>query len=319
MKIIKITNVFLFLVTIYTLFGYDNSEIEKYDLSDPIDQKRLAISFVDNFNQAKPISPISVNDLSEKNAYQIADLYVAELLKTEGIVAGYKVGTFAKGEYDNGPVNGLSGPVTAVMFSKGIHNSGAHISVDCCNMSFIEADFAAVVGSDEINNAKTDMEVLAALSGFLPFIEMPDLLQPSEGSSNVGGIATNYDFKNAIIGDLIKTQSSSEWIKRLNNFQFKMTNEEGEILAEGSIKNAYDPLYRVRHLRNQLLKRGKKLKSGDLLSLGNMGAIRPLKPNLYFDPSIRPVFRGNIATLSYIGLDPAGPKTVEVVIDRSFK
>lgn len=319
MKIIKITNVFLFLVTIYTLFGYDNSEIEKYDLSDPIDQKRLAISFVDNFNQAKPISPISVNDLSEKNAYQIADLYVAELLKTEGIVAGYKVGTFAKGEYDNGPVNGLSGPVTAVMFSKGIHNSGAHISVDCCNMSFIEADFAAVVGSDEINNAKTDMEVLAALSGFLPFIEMPDLLQPSEGSSNVGGIATNYDFKNAIIGDLIKTQSSSEWIKRLNNFQFKMTNEEGEILAEGSIKNAYDPLYRVRHLRNQLLKRGKKLKSGDLLSLGNMGAIRPLKPNLYFDPSIRPVFRGNIATLSYIGLDPAGPKTVQVVIDRSFK
>jgi 2-keto-4-pentenoate hydratase len=252
---------------------------------------------------------------------KIEPLYLneAELLKTEGVVAGYKVGTFAKGEYDNGPVNGLSGPVTAVMFSKGIHDSGAHISIDCCNMSFIEADFAAVVGSDEINYAKTDMEVLAALSGFLPFIEMPDLLQPSEGSSNVGGIATNYDFRNAIIGNLIKTQSSAEWIKRLNNFQFVMTNEEGEILAEGSIKNAYDPLYRVRHLRNQLLKRGKKLKSGDLLSLGNMGAIRPLKPNLYFDPSIRPIFRGNIATVSYIGLDPAGPQTVEVVIDRSSK
>ena len=190
MKILNIINLFLFFATLYTFFRYDNSAIQNYDLNDPIDQKKLAISFVDNFNQAKPISPIAADDLSEKNAYQIADLYVAELLKTEGVVAGYKVGTFAKGLYDNGPVNGLSGPVTAVMFSKGIHDSGAHISIDCCNMSFIEADFAAVVGSDEINYAKTDMEVLAALSGFLPFIEMPDLLQPSEGSSNVGGIAT---------------------------------------------------------------------------------------------------------------------------------
>ena len=38
--------------------------------------------------------------------------------------------------------------------------------------------------------------------------------------------------------------------------------------------------------------------------------------NLYFDASVRPVFRGNIATVSYIDLDPSGPATVSVVIDR---
>jgi len=54
-----------------------------------------------------------------------------------------------------------------------------------------------------------------------------------------------------------------------------------------------------------------------LLSLGNMGAIRPLKPNLYMDAAIRPIFRGNIATVSYIGLDPKGPAKVSVVIDRT--
>ena len=146
---------------------------------------------------------------------------------------------------------------------------------------------------------------------------MPDLLQPSEGSSNVGGIATNYDFRNAIIGDLIETTATNEWIEKLNNFNFQMTNENGELLAEGSIRDAYEPLYRVRHLRNQLLKRGLTLKVGDILSLGNMGAIRPLKTNLYFDPTTRPVFRGNIATVSYIELDPAGPAKVSVVIDRN--
>jgi 2-keto-4-pentenoate hydratase len=312
----RMVRLFICSAAILVIASCSYSQKPHYDLNNPADQKALGIGFIENFNKAKPISPIAADEISEEVAYQIADFYVAQLLETQGSVAGYKVGTFAPGEYDNGPVDGLSGPVTAVMFSKGIHESHAHISVDCCNMSFVEADFAAVVKSDAINVGKTDLEILAALSGFVPFIEMPDLLQPAVGSSNVGGIATNYDFRNAIVGGLIETSATEEWIERLNNFRFQMTNEEGEILAQGLIKDAYEPLYRVRHLRNQLLKRGKSLKAGDLLSLGNMGAIRPLKPNLYFDAAVRPVFRGNIATVTYIGLDLAGPATVSVVIDR---
>jgi 2-keto-4-pentenoate hydratase len=298
------------------LVGCGSLQGPHYDLNNALDQQKLALSFINNFNESTPISPIAADDMSEVAAYQIADFYVAELLKTQGSVAGYKVGTFSAGEFNNGPVDGLSGPVTAVMFSKGIHESQAHISVNCCNMSFVEADFAAVVKSSAINGAQTDLEILAALTGFRPFIEMPDLLQPASGSSSVGGIATNFDFKNGIIGDLIETSATKEWIKKLNNFRFQMTNENGEILAEGTIKNAYAPLYRVRHLRDQLLKRGRTLRTGDLLSLGNMGAIRPLKRNSYFDAAKRPVFRGNIATVSYIGLDPEGPASVSVVIDR---
>ena len=290
---------------------------QNYDLTNPTDQKLLGISFIDNLNEAKPITAISSAELSEEDAYKIADYYVEEQLKTRGTIAGYKIGTFAQGEYDNGPVDGLSGPVTAVMFSEGIHESGAHISVECCNMSFVEADFGAVVGSNAINSAKSDLEILAALSGFIPFIEMPDIIQPYDGRTNVGGIATNYDFKNAIIGDLIETEPTTGWIERLNNFSFTMTNEAGELLAEGKIEDAYDPLYRVRNIRDRLLKRGRILKTGDILSLGNMGAIRPLKENLYFDPSARPIFQGNVATVKYINLDPSGHATVSVVIDRS--
>jgi len=295
---------------------FTGDAVYRYDLTNPNDQKKLGISFMNNFNQAKPIDVIPVDQLSEENAYRIADYYVEEQLKTRGTIAGYKIGTFAKGKYDNGPVDGLSGPITAVMFSNGIHQSGSHISVDCCNMSFVEADFGAVVKSSAINNAKSDLEILAALSGFIPFIEMPDIIQPVAGGSNVSSIATNYDFKNAFIGGLITTEPTLEWINRLNNFTFTMTNETGKLLAEGKVENAYEPLYRVRHIRDRLLLRGRPLKAGDILSLGNMGAIRPLKENLYFDASVRPVFKGNIATVSYIGLDPKGPATVSVIIDR---
>lgn len=182
-----------------------------------------------------------------------------------GSVAGYKVKTFAAGEHDNGPVNGLSGPVTAVMLSKGMLENGAHVSVNCCHMTFVEADFAVEVGSDAINNAVTDLDFLEALNGMRPFIEMPDLLQPAQGSSNVGGIATNYDFRHGIVGDLIPVEATDDGILRLSSFRYQLTNEEGEALGAGLIKDAYEPLKRVRALRDRLQLRGRRLKAGHLV------------------------------------------------------
>ena len=192
--------------------------------------------------------------------------------------------------------------------------NGGHVSVNCCHMTFVEADFAAEVGSDAINNAVTDLDFLKALNGMRPFIEMPDLLQPAEGSSNVGGIATNYDFRHGIVGDLIPVEATDAGILRLNSFRYQMTNEQGEVLGAGLIKDAYEPLKRVRALRDRLQLRGRRLKPGDILSLGNMGTIRPLKPNLHMKD--RPLFRGNIAKVTYFDLARTEPASVSVHIDR---
>lgn len=276
--------------------------------------KELVSNFVENRKTSTPITPIRAGSLTENEAYQIADAYVSELMKTEGTVGGYKVGTFEAGIYDDGPVDGWSGPVTAIMFSRGLHESGHHISVDCCNFTFVEADFAAEVGSDSINEAKTDLEIFAALKGFHPFIEMPDILTTANGGSKFSGIATNYDFRTGIVGDLILVPASQAGLERLNAFSYKMTNENGDILGEGNIKDAYEPIYRVRAIRNRILERGRRLKAGDILSLGNMGTIRPLKPGLYMLG--RPRFEGNIGTVTYYDLDASGPASVSVHIDR---
>ena len=54
---------------------------------------------MNNFMHAKPITAIPVSELTEENAYKVADFYVEEQLKTRGTIAGYKLGTFAKGGY----------------------------------------------------------------------------------------------------------------------------------------------------------------------------------------------------------------------------
>ncbi len=280
----------------------------------PSAHRELVNAFVENFRTATAITPIPAGSLTEDEAYRIADAYVSELMATEGPVGGYKIGTFEAGMYDDGPVDGWSGPVTAIMFSSGLHQSGHRVSVNCCNFSFVEADFAAEVGSESINDAVTDLELLAALNGFRPFIEMPDILTTASGGSKFAGVATNYDFRNGIIGDLIPIPATQEGLDRLNSFSYRMTNEHGDVLGEGAISDAYDPVYRVRALRDRVLQRGRRLKAGDILSLGNMGTIRPLKPGgIMLD---RPRFEGNVATVTYFDLAESGPASVSVGIDR---
>ena len=280
----------------------------------PAAHKDLVNAFVENRRTSTAITPIPEGSLTEAEAYRIADAYVEELMKTEGPVGGYKVGTFQAGMYDDGPVDGWTGPVTAVMFASGLHQSGHHVSVDCCNFSFVEADFAAEVGSDAINEAETDLEILAALKGFRPFIEMPDILTTASGGSKFSGVATNYDFRNGILGDLIAVPATQAGLDRLNSFRYQMTNEQGTVLGEGDIKDAYEPVYRVRAIRDRILWRGRRLKAGDILSLGNMGTIRPLKPGGIMLE--RPRFVGNIGTVTYFDLAEDGPASVSVHIDR---
>jgi 2-keto-4-pentenoate hydratase len=280
----------------------------------PAAHKELLTAFVHNYATSTPITPIPEGSLTEAEAYQIADAYIEALMVTEGSVGGYKVGTFEAGTYDNGPVDGWSGPITAIMFSSGLHQSGHHVSVNCCNFSFVEADFAAEVGSDAINEADTDLEILAALKGFRPFIEMPDILTTASGGSKFSGIATNYNSRNGILGDLVLVPATQAGLDRLNSFHYKMTNEHGDVLGDGEIKDEYEPIYRVRALRDRLLGRGRRLKEGDILSLGDMGTIRPLKAGGIMLEL--PRFEGNIGTVTYYDLDANGPASVSVHIDR---
>ena len=277
-------------------------------------ERSLVDAFLESYRSATAIPRIPPDSLTESQAYRIADAYVEILERTEGPVAGYKIGTFAAGQYDDGPVDGFSGPVTAVMFAGGLHADGHQVDINCCNFSFVEADFAAEVRDASINEAQSELEILAALRGFRPFIEMPDILRTTPDSSRYSGIATNYDFRNGIAGELIPIPATPAGLERLRSFSYTMTNESGAVLGEGDIADAYDPVYRVRALRDRLLQRGRVLKAGDLLSLGNMGTIRPLKPGVYMLE--RPRFEGSTATVTYYGLGDNGPSRVRVNLDR---
>ncbi len=88
-----------------------------------------------------------------------------------GPVVGYKIGIYSKGArrtYQTDQARCWRAP------SRHAAARGEPVSAGFAFMPLAEADFLAVVGDDGINYARTPDEAYEHISGYRPFIEMPD-------------------------------------------------------------------------------------------------------------------------------------------------
>jgi 2-keto-4-pentenoate hydratase len=103
-----------------------------------------------------------------------------------------------------------------------------------------------------------------------------------------------------IVGKPIRIKATPEWNDRLKNFTLQILDEKGNVAIEGKGSNLLDhPLNVVLWIKDSLKADGKKLKKGDLLSLGTITKLVPTKP-------------GTTVRAKYIGLDPKGPVEISV-------
>ncbi|MBT6246797.1 MAG: hypothetical protein HOI43_15365 [Gammaproteobacteria bacterium] len=241
-------------------------------------------------------------------AYLWQDRIVEYFETTLGPVVGYKTGGHNPGPgFATFPAEGIRG----VILGKMIFPSGTRITLDQTRRGFLEADFAFRVGSETINSAKTDLEVLAGLDAIIPFAEVPDPYY-EEGSRSINGtIASNMGSRLGFVGVPVVISPTQEWLQKINNFTFAVHDEHGKLIDEGSIQGWYKPLQVVVWLRDQLHRSGKQLKPGDLLSLGNIGILRQLHENSPRGPA----YRSDEFILSYYGLLDR-PVNVSIRIDR---
>lgn len=267
------------------------------------DVERLADDFV-NLRQLTGF----VHDLPLEEAYRWQDELI-ELLDM-GEVVGYKTG----GHDPNPPnPNFPPGGIRATLLSGMFRDDGSAIRLDETRAGFLEADFAFRVGDDSIHEARTDLEILAALDAVVPFAEIPDpFYDPADATVN-RMIVSNMISRWAFAGEPVPIEATSEWLERIRTFDFAVRNERDEVIQEGSMSDWYDPIAAVRWLRDQLRASGKRLQSGHLLSLGNIGIIRQIH-----DGSPRgPAYPDDEFRLEYHGLRDDGlPATVTIRIAR---
>lgn len=242
------------------------------------------------------------------DAYLWQDRIVEYFEASLGPVVGYKTGGHNPGPgFATFPAEGIRGVILENM----IFPSGTQITLDQTRRGFLEADFAFRVGSEAINSAKTDLEVLAGLDAIIPFAEIPDPYYQQGSRSINGTIASNMGSRMGFVGEPVIISPTPEWVQKINNFTFVVHDEHGNIIDEGSIEGWYKPLQVVVWLRDQLHRSGKQLKPGELLSLGNIGILRQLHENSPRGPA----YQSDEFILSYYGLTDR-PVNVSIRIGR---
>lgn len=242
-------------------------------------------------------------------AYRWQDEMVEIMRPHLGGVVGYKTGG-----HDPGPGFATFPPdgIRAVILEGMLREDGTAIRVDDTRVGFLEADFAFRVGSESINTAETDLDILAGLDAIIPFAEIPDPYYDPDTRSINGTIVANMGTRMSFTGEAVPIEATYEWIERINTMEFAVLDEHDNVIQSGSMQGWYEPLAVVRWLRDQLKRSGKELKPGQLLSLGNVGILRQLH-----EGSPRgPAYESKQFRLEYYGLKEDGPATVTINIDR---
>lgn len=254
-----------------------------------------ASELVESYLNKTPAKAIAPN-LTLEEAQKIKQQFIGEIGKELGPVVGYKAGLTSETAQKQFNV---SQPLLGTLFQQMLLPNGRIISPNFGSRPFSEGDLMVRVGSEEINNATTTREALASLDAVVPFLELPDLVYSAGVKLDAPAIlAINVGARYGIVGEPILLDSAEEWESRLKNMTLEILDADGTVLATGKGSNLLgNPLNVVLWIKDSLLAEGKRLKKGDLLSLGTITPLMPVKPNT----SIR---------ARYTGLKP--DETVEI-------
>jgi 2-keto-4-pentenoate hydratase len=257
----------------------------------------FASQLAEQFLKKTPVTQVD-SGMTMEQAVKTQEQFVSLLMKEFGEPVGYKAGLTNPNVQK---VFGVNQPVRGTLLKKMLLESGAVIPAKFGSVSMSEGDLIVRVKDDGINQAKTPEETLKYLDAVIPFIELPDLVCDKSVKFN-GAIlvAINVGARYGVMGKPIPLEATPQWVERLKNFTLQIMDEKGTLVDEGKGTALLgDPLNAVLWIKNSLTADGKKLKKGDLLSLGSLTKMLPPRPGM----TIR---------AKYIELDPNGPVEITV-------
>lgn len=246
--------------------------------------------FVADWIAKKPTKGMPVETMSD--AVCARDKFVAAIAKGDKVV-GYKAGLTAKAVQERFKADA---PVAGILLESMILKDGAKVPAAFGGRPVFEADMLLVVRDDSINTAKTPEEALKAISAMRPFIEMPDLaLAQGEKLEGPQLLGINVAARLGVAGAEVPLKADAETVKAMADVKIVMTDDKGAVLAENTgAATLGNPLNAVTWLVADLAASGRKLKAGDLISVGSFSALLPPKA-------------GTTITVRYEGL-PGTPK-----------
>ena len=228
-------------------------------------------------------------ELSLADAECAREKLVPHLTRHWGPVVGYKAGLTSAAAQRS---FGLSEPVHGSMFAMTLSvqdgaevpaRFGAEASVR------VEPDLVVRVRDEGINTAGKDrVAILRHIDQVIPFIELP----VAAFRGNVDGlnlVAANVNARLGVVGRPFVLEANEDSVRRLGEMTVTFTEDSRELTrAPGSALLGH-PLDVIPWLVEDLAKNGRRLRAGDMISLGGFAPSAPAHP-------------GRTYTLRYEGL-----------------
>lgn len=233
----------------------------------------VAVSLFQHYLTGYP-APILTEGLSSRQITSVQVAFVRRLIseaEDEGSVVGYKVALTNPTAQSQ---LGVDHPLYGFLLENMLLESGATLPLEFGSRPQAEGDLMVRVGSADINEAETDLELLTALDAVIPFLELPDLIYAEDAIINAGAlVAVNMGARYGILGDPVELETGDSGLDQLTNIRVVLSNDQGQFLVDGNSSDLLGhPINAVRWLRDTLLTQGVELKPGDLLSLGSLTA-----------------------------------------------
>ena len=239
--------------------------------------------------EARPVTAPVPAGGSMEDALCAQGKILAKLEKVEGPVVGYKAGLTSPKAQE---AFGVSEPVFGTLLEGMILQPGATVKASDANRALFEADLVVEIVDTAVNDAKTPEDVLATIAGIRPFIELPALVVASDEKLDGPAITSiNVGAWKGVLGDVIPVAQGDVGAEMMAEFTAKLTdNATGETLSAAPGKAVLgNPLNAVIWIAQSLKAQGKSLQPGDLVSVGSIGPLHPMKA-------------GTSVTLTYEGL-----------------
>lgn len=196
---------------------------------------------------------------------------------------------------------GATEPVRGTLLKRMLLPSGVTLDLREWARPVAEGDLVVRVGSEAINDVTTAKEAVLCIDAVYPFLELPDLIYAEDVRIEATDVAAaNGGARYGVLGDAVSVKDGEGWHERLQSVRVVLVDGDGMPLAEGTGAELMgDPMKALLWVRDSLKKEGRRLKKGDLISLGAITKMVPIKPST----KIKAV---------YTGLDRTGDVNLEV-------
>lgn len=223
--------------------------------------------------------------LSAAAAKAVQTRLVSRLTASLGPVIGYKAGLTSE---DARRRFKTDEPVRGSLLEGMLIPSGTSVSPDYGARPIYEGDLIVRVGSAAINDAEGDEALAGALDAVIPFIELPDLFYREDVELTAPLLtASNVAARLGVAGDPV-TLDSLDRLGHLRGIRIELMENDSTVAAAAANVLMGDPIQVVRWLRDNLREDGIRLQEGDLLSLGSLTSLIPVRPGT----RIRAVYYG---------------------------